>query len=215
MGLRPLLVVALAAGAGWLLFRGIVRRRVPWIGLAVLAFPLVFLGWTERQWASAEHEFTAVSRTLVASSPGIHCQRLGETFTSAGSELGHVTYDEKGMPDGPAMLSYETCNRLAAFWRASDAGKATAPLEQVIAMHVLTHETMHIAGYEEEAEAECHALQADGRVARALGASPATAAKVVKRYLIQVYPDMPEPYTSTDCRQGGRFDESPHDGVWP
>ena len=35
-----------------------------------------------------------------------HCQRLGETFTYAGAELGQVDWDEDGVPTRPAMVSY-------------------------------------------------------------------------------------------------------------
>ena len=42
--------MALAAWVGWLLVRGVIRRKVPWIGIAIVAVPLVALFWTERQW---------------------------------------------------------------------------------------------------------------------------------------------------------------------
>ena len=114
VGLRTIAVVLLAALAGWLIFRAVTTRRVPWISLGLVALFLLPLLVTERQWVSAEHEFSAVAKSYQPISQGVHCQRLGESFTAVGSELGHVAYDENGMPDGPAFLSYDTCNALAA-----------------------------------------------------------------------------------------------------
>ena len=48
MGLRTVVVVGLVALATWLLVRGVLRRRVPWIGIAVLLVPAIALGVTER-----------------------------------------------------------------------------------------------------------------------------------------------------------------------
>ena len=105
MGIRTLVVIGLAAWAGWVLVRGIINRKVPWIGLAVLLVPLVWLLVTERQWIDAEHEFSAVARTIAPSSQGVHCQRWGEHLTYLGSDLGHVEFNEQGEPTGPAYLT--------------------------------------------------------------------------------------------------------------
>lgn len=215
MGLRQVLVVALAGWAGWLLFRGVVRRRVPWIGIGLLAVPLLLLGWSERQWVSAEQAFSAASRSVAPGSAGVHCQRLGETFTYAGAELGHVEFDVDGRPSGAAMVSYESCQRLAAFWKADDAAKLAAPLDQLVALHVLTHEAVHLTGVLDESDTECRAMQRDVLVAQALGASPGTARALAARYAAVVYPRMPTSYRSADCRTEGPLDETPNDGTWP
>ncbi len=215
MGLRTGIVVALAAWAGWLLVRGVVRRRIPWIGLAVIALPVVLLGWSERQWVVAERAFSAASRVVAPASPGVHCQRLGETFTYAGAELGHVEWDDDGVVTGPAMVSYETCGRLTAYWRGSAAEQAAAPLDQVIAVHVLSHESVHLAGEQVESVTECTAMQHDAEVAMRLGASEADARRLAERYATQVYPRMPSDYTSIQCRQDAVMDLTPGDGVWP
>ncbi|MBI1377288.1 MAG: hypothetical protein GC157_07390 [Frankiales bacterium] len=215
MGLRTIAVVALAGWAGWLLFRGVVRRRVPWVGLAVLAVPLVLLGWTERQWVSAENVFSAVARTVEPVAPGVHCQRIGESFLYAGAEAGHVEYDADGVPTGPAWLSYGTCTALAQYWRSSASEKSGPSLEEVMAVHVLSHESYHLAGVRSESVAECDAMQRDARTAQALGASPLQARQLATTYWLRVFPDMPPDYRSPDCREGGRLDKTPGDGVWP
>jgi hypothetical protein len=215
MGVRSAVVVALAAWVGWLLFRGVVRRRVPWVGVAVIAVPLVALFWTERQWVSAERTFSSVARSVAPGSGGVHCQRMGEAFVYAGAELGRVQFSEDGRPDGPAMLTYETCQRLSAYLRSSPADHGRPSLEQVVAVHVLSHEAWHLAGVTSESTAECRALQSDAAVAQQLGASPAQARGLARTYLTDVYPRMPSEYLSRECRDGGRLDQTPDDGAWP
>ena len=215
MGIRTVAVVGLAAWAGWLLVRGLMNRRVPWIGLGLIAVPLVVLGISERQWISAEHTFSAVARALAPGSDGVHCQRLGETFTYAGAELGHVDWDEDGVPTGPAMVSYGSCGRLTDYWHSSVADKAHPPLDQVVAVHVLTHESMHLAGRLDESDAECAAMQRDAWVAQQLGATAAEGQALAETYWREVYPRMPDMYTDGVCEPGSELDESPSDGRWP
>jgi hypothetical protein len=215
VGLRTVLVVALAGWAGWLLFRGLATRRVPWIGLALLAVPLVWLGVTERQWLSAEQAFTRAALVVAPESGGVHCQRFGETFTSAGADLGHVRWDATGAADGPAVLSYETCQRLRAYWQSTASEKADPPFDQVVAVHVLTHEAVHLAGEQVEARTECRALQRDSLVASSLGASPAAARTLAERYARLAYPRVTSSYRAPECREDGPWDETPGDGVWP
>ena len=214
MGLRTAMVVALAAWAGWLLFRGVIRRSVPWIGLVIIAVPLVFFFWTERQWVTAEQKFSSVVRSIEPVAPGVHCQRLGETFTANAGELGHVDFED-GVPTGPAVISYDACQRLTAYWRSSAKEKSAPTLDEVVAVHVLTHESMHLTGITTESLAECKAMQRDERTALQLGATPDQARLLAQTYVTQVYPRMPVDYTSRDCVQRGSLDRTPDDGIWP
>ena len=129
MGVRQVIVLLLAAWFGWLLARGLIRRRVPWLGLGLLMVPILWLGITERQWISAEHAFSSAARGIASDAEGVHCQRLGETFTDATAGLGHVWFDEGGAPARTAVLSYATCGRLSAWWRSPAGEKGAAPLE--------------------------------------------------------------------------------------
>jgi len=208
-------VVALAAWVGWLLARGLMRGKVPWIGIGVIAVPLVVLFWTERQWISSEQQLSAVARSIAPGSAGVHCQRLGEALTFAGAELGHVEFTQDGRPDGPAMLTYDVCTRITDYVRGGDAERSAPTLDEVIAVHVLTHESVHLTGDRNEADTECRAMQDDAAVAQQLGASRAEAGALAVRYATQVYPGMPSEYVSAECRPGGKLDESPTDGVWP
>lgn len=215
VGLRQVVVIALAGWCGWLLVRGLLRRRVPWIGLAVLLVPLLWLGITERQWVSAEQAFSAAARGIAPNARGVHCQRLGETFTATGSYLGSVQFDAAGRPADVAVLSYETCQRLSAWWRSSWTEKNSAPLEQIIAVHVLSHESVHLTGDTNEASTECKAMQLDAQTAVRLGATPAQGRSLALRYWTEVYPRMSPDYVSAGCKPGGPLDQTPDDGIWP
>jgi hypothetical protein len=214
MGLRTIVVVLLAASVGWLLVRGILRRRVPWIGIAIVLVPLVALFWTERQWVTAEKKFTAVALSIEPVAAGVHCQRLGETFVAVGSELGHVAFEE-GIPSGPAMISYQTCQDLAQYWRASAREKETPTLDEVVAVHVLTHESVHLTGSLTESVTECRAVQRDAVVAQRLGATPEQGRALALRYWTDVYPHLSADYQTRDCHEDGPMDRTPHDGIWP
>ena len=83
------------------------------------------------------------------------------------------------------------------------------------ALKILAHESYHLRGVKGEATAECYAMQAVPRVARALaGVSFADAhALAVIVYLVG-YPGLPSAYRSAECRPGGRLDLS-SGPTWP
>jgi hypothetical protein len=93
---------------------------------------------------------------------------------------------------------------LAAYVRSGGRRPSRA---QVVAVHVLAHEAMHMAGLVQEHAAECAAVQRDARAARLLGASPDDARALAVAYWRTVYPAMPDGYRSTACRPGGTLDE--------
>lgn len=156
-----------------------------------------------------------MARSIAPSSAGVHCQRWGESLTYLGSDLGHVEFDESGLPSGPAYLTYEVCHDLSAYWTEGFRARNRPTTAQAVAVHVLSHEAEHLTGITDEAAAECYAMQADARTAEALGATPAQARLLQVTYWNLVYPDMPSDYTSGDCVMGGSLDRSPGDGRWP
>lgn len=215
MGLRTIAVVALAAALGWLVFRAVMTRRVPWITLGIVVALLVPLFVTERQWISTEQRLATVSRTEAMNVLGIHCQRFGESLTYAGADLGHVQFDADGFPTGPATLSYDTCRALAAYLGMSSRERDAVSEDVMVSVHVLTHETAHLTGLVSEAEAECWAVQHDARTAVLLGATPAQGQALAERYWREVYPRMPSAYRAGTCVENGPLDRTKNDGVWP
>lgn len=158
--------------------------------------PMAVQAWVEHQLEDAASE--------IAGGPvQVHCQGLGHAFADLGPELGFVRWGVDGVPERSTLIKFGTCGNLRA-WLGSN--KANPSLDQVVAVHVLTHETMHMVGLTNEAHAECAAVQRDAEMAEALGASPAEAQALAQRYWTEVYPRMPDGYVG-GCGPGGQYDE--------
>ncbi|WP_426595034.1 hypothetical protein ACPPVS_05540 [Cellulomonas sp. McL0617] len=153
--------------------------------------------------ARLEHRLTEAASQIAGEHVHVHCQTAGETWTDAGAELGFVRWGRDGVPERRTVIKYDPCADLRS-WLASDKQRPSE--DQVIAVHVLTHETMHMFGITNEAQAECAAMQRDARMAQALGATPAQAQALAHRYWLDVYPRMPDGYTG-GCGPGGTWDE--------
>jgi hypothetical protein len=88
-------------------------------------------------------------------------------------------------------------------------------VEQVMAVHTLTHEAMHLRGEWSESAAECESMQRDRATAVSLGATPTQADALARTYAVEVYPRMSAEYADARCREGGPWDRTPGDGLWP
>jgi hypothetical protein len=108
-------------------------------------------------------------------------------------------------------IKRDQCHHLAAYVRS---GARRPTRDQVVAVHVLTHEAVHMSGRLDEAVAECAAVQRDAQTARLLGARPADAAALAATYWANIYPLMPDRYRSGECRPGGAMDEGLADAPW-
>jgi hypothetical protein len=127
----------------------------------------------------------------------VQCQSFGAAFIDPSANLGHVAFDSSGRAEPQTLIKRDQCRDLSGYI-ASDKERPTH--EQVVAVHVLTHESMHMAGTAAEWEAECMAVQNDSRMAELLGASPSAARALALYYWTNVYPNMPAEYRSTECK---------------
>jgi len=196
-----------------------VRRRVDALG-RVAPFPRISVGiclalalacavpiWLgARREARLEHAASAVAGRQVQ----VHCQGIGQAFTDVGQELGYVRWGADGVPERSTLIKRGPCADLRS-WIGSS--KRAPSLDQVIAVHVLTHETMHMVGLTNEAHAECAAMQRDASMAVELGATREQGLALARRYWSDVYPRMPNRYTG-DCGAGARYDEGIADAPW-
>jgi hypothetical protein len=161
--------------------------------------------------ARLEHRLARVASELVGSPVTVHCQTFGQTWTDAHTELGYVRFGADGRPEKHTVLAWEACRSLQGWERS---GYGATDLDQVIAVHVLTHESMHMAGTLNEAETECYAVQRDVWTATALGADRTQARQLARRYWQEVYPRMPDDYRSAACTPGGQFDQHLPEPPW-
>jgi hypothetical protein len=211
------LALAVAAGAvavGWSRRRAdeLGRPRPFPMGSVVLLLVLAVAAATpgvlrNRQ----ERRLAAAVSVLAGARVAVRCQTLGGAFVDAGPELGYVRWRADGSPEPWTLIKRDQCHHLAAYLRSD---KRRPDRDQVVAVHVLTHEAMHLAGVVDEAAAECAAVQRDAHTARLLGAAPADAAALAATYWHRVYPQMPDGYRSGDCRPGGAMDEDRDDAPW-
>ncbi len=185
------------------------ERLFPAVGLTVLVvLTAAALGFeTRHQWVQAE---AARVVSVVSGNPNgtARCQRFSGDLLDLSSHQGFVSHDHGDV----AQLRRDVCNDLAG-WLLTGSGAPTSA--QAIAMHVVVHEAMHVAGDFDEASAECHAMQHDAQAAVLFGASPANASRLVTLYATATYPHMPDEYRSGGCVAGGALDLSPGDGVFP
>jgi hypothetical protein len=161
--------------------------------------------------ASQERRLGGAASVLAGARVAVRCQSFGGAFVDAGPELGYVRWRADGSPEPWTLIKRDQCRHLAAYAR-SDQRRPTR--DQVVAVHVLTHEAMHLSGRLAEAAAECAAVQRDAQTARLLGAGPADAAELAAAYWRNIYPLMPDSYRSGECRPGGAMDERLPDAPW-
>lgn len=180
--------------------------------IPVLVLPALFLGWQEWNFRQDQAEFSKVATHIAGRDVRIECQRFTGALLDATGEAGYVQFDASGRPADTGRLERDSCNDLRD-WLHSD--KTNPTLEQVMAVHVLGHESYHLAGIANEAETECAAMQQLEEIAQSLGARADVARSMAERYAAEVYTHMPAEYRSNECSAGGEMDQSPDDQVWP
>jgi hypothetical protein len=211
-------VLALVAAAGvtvrWAVTRVDALGRVapfPVISMAVSLLVAAGAGVPVLRHAQFERRLARVASELAGHPVTVRCETLSEAWTDAHPELGYVRFDASGRPEPLATITVQACRDLRA-WVGSDHDRIRE--EQMIAVHVLTHEAMHLTGELDEARTECRAVQRDARTAELLGATPAQAASLARAYWESVYPRMPDAYRSAECVAGGRMDEGLASSPW-
>jgi hypothetical protein len=208
------ILAALAVSARWWVRRydALGRPRTfPYLGvglLVVLALGIAVPSYLRHR---EEDRLSLVATQLAGVQAKVHCQTIGAEMVDVGSELGWVRWGPDGVPEHQTLIKHGPCRALRAYLASS---KQRPSDDEVIAVHVLTHESMHMRGLTAESAAECAAVQRDAMTARLLGADPAAASALAHRYWAQVYPQMPEDYRSGECTAGGTLDEHLPDAPW-
>ncbi|RHA38180.1 hypothetical protein [Cellulomonas rhizosphaerae] len=185
-------------------FDGLGRAR-PFPRISMALCLAIAVGCAIPMWTHArlESRLSAAASAVAGGPVTVHCQTFGEAFVDVGAELGWVRWGSDGAPERSTLIKREPCRDLSA-WLASS--KTAPTLDQVIAVHVLTHETMHMVGLKNESQAECAAIQRDAEMAVALGATPAQGQGLARQYWIEAYPRVGPGY-GEGCGAGGAYDE--------
>jgi len=137
-----------------------------------------------------------------------NCERFSEELFNLSSYQGYVYYDGSNV----AHLRRNVCHNL---WDYAHGGRAHPTEGQIVAVHIVAHETMHINGIRSESVAECQAVQLNHLVAEALGATPEEARELQRRYYVDYYPHQRSDYRSGACAEGGELDIFPDRAEFP
>lgn len=209
--MRPWIALILIAGATLLTVRQVMGHNHR-IAIPILLVPGLVLGVQEYRFRQDVAELSHVASGIAGRPVTIHCQRLSGAMFDVTAELGYVMFDASGQPENVGHLEREACNDVLSYMHSD---KEWPSLDQVVGVAVLSHESHHLAGEEVEAKTECESMQTLVPVAEQLGATPEQARALAVRYAADVYPRMPDSYTSPDCEEDGPWDQTPGDGVWP
>ncbi len=159
------------------------------------------------------HQLVAAASSISGVAAGVRCQTYDESKLDRDDDkiIGFVRPWYEGVLEHYTVIKYAQCEALADFVAAHGRH---ADFAEVVAVHALTHESMHMRGIRDEAQAECAAMQRDAGMARILGASDDDARDLAHRYWTDGYPGMPVDYRTPDCAPGAALDEHRPDAPW-
>ncbi len=179
-------------------------RGFPLASVSVLMVLAVLTSVPAAQRRLEEHRLARVGAVLAGAPVTVHCQTTTGSLVDTGAELGFVRGTADGGLEHATTLKRDPCRALASYIGGDHEHPSR---DEVVSVHVLTHESMHMRGERSETAAECEAMQRDALTARLLGASPTAARALATAYWAGVYPFMPDDYRTTQCRPGGPLDE--------
>jgi len=184
--------------------------------LAVLGFGL---SRHERR-VHEEHRLAAVTSALAGRPVGVRCPGFLAGLVDVRAEAGRVAFDAEGRPADHTDLAPDTCRTLAHLssvdFSCLDAGPCGfREFEAAWAIHTLAHEAQHLRGISNEAIAECYGLQVTADAAVRLGIDPLRARELQAWIYTRGYPNEPDEYRTSACRDGGPLDLRPAAAVFP
>ncbi len=190
----------------------------------LLALVVTQVFWFQRE-TSTEKRLGAIASWVAGAEVDVYCPSVWRRLVDISSSEGTAHYRPDGR-GGHARLTHEVC---AAFADGAEDGfrgsydclltqERSCPedvYELTRAVHVLTHEAVHLSGVHDEALTECYAVQTDAAVARRLGAAE-DQAHAIGAYMYLGNALAPPPYRfSSDCRPRSALDLHPETTAWP
>lgn len=181
--------------------------------LLALSVPLLFVVMVQQDQRRNEHRLADVASVIAGRSVEVHCPGLLARLADVSSHAGTVFFDEHGRPADFTDLDEETCSELDRFAEGKTGSGENAKVAR--ALHVLAHESSHLAGIRDEAAADCYGLQRTAYVAESLGADPEKAQRLARLALAERAVTAPADYRSSECHDGGALDLDPASSAWP
>jgi len=114
--------------------------RFPAIAVVALVLPALVFATPGVHRRAEQKQLAAAASELIGIRVSVHCQTFGQAFVDGGTELGYVKWGAGGVPEHRTLIKHDQCADLRGYLHSS---KVHPTLDQVIAVHVLTHESMH------------------------------------------------------------------------
>jgi hypothetical protein len=204
---------------------------------AVAAVLVVALwAWRHHEHTVLQNKLSAVASELAGRPVHVDCQGFFSEFLDINNRTGEVGFSPDGRPADSTFLTRSICGALSKFMSASTHAKLDClvgvdwtrlPVEDAFespcaegaqsaaeAISTLTHESMHLRGWQGEAQAQCYAIQEIPWTVVRLGGTPQEGAGVAS-FILARQPGMPSDYQSSECRAGGSLDLHPETGDFP
>lgn len=177
------------------------KNQFNWFMIPLVSLAFLPLGIMEFRWSLMEAKLGTVVSEISGKKAGtVHCQRLSEAFFDTKvSVAGHVSSENPHI----AVVNYEQCQQIFSWL---EQGKKMPNEEQIKALHVFTHESVHVSGEYNEAVTECTAINRDYLTVKALGGSEETGRQMASIYYETIWPKMPKEYILADCKIDATFD---------
>ncbi|MDI1351965.1 MAG: hypothetical protein PSV35_04230 [bacterium] len=154
-----------------------------------------------------EHLLTQIARKLAEGHPAnVHCNTLFDTMFD--EEIGISGHADPRT--GYIVIQYPVCSTLMNYLKHP----YRANKDEIISLHILTHESMHARGEYNEAKTECEAIQRDQRTAKYLGVPDSIANQTAMDYYKNFYLKRTDSYFSKECAPGKNMDEHLSDAIW-
>jgi hypothetical protein len=181
--------------------------------LLAAAVPILGVFALQQQQRANERRLADVASQIAGRQVEVHCPGLVEKLVDISPNAGTVYFDEQGRPGDFTELSNDTCSALADFtdedWGAGDS------LRMARALHVLAHESFHLAGVRDEAAADCYGIQRVAFVAEELGGDPAETQRLASMARADRAASAPADYRTPYCFDGGPLDLDSGSSLWP
>jgi hypothetical protein len=181
--------------------------------LLVAAIPVLGLVAIHEERHANEDRLGEVASQIAGRQVEVHCPGTVKKLVDISPHAGSVYFDGNGTPADYTELNDATCSMLDDF-AEGDTGADDA-LRVARALHVLAHESIHLSGVRDEAQADCFGFQKAAFIAEELGASPEEAQRYAELAVIERSHTAPPEYRSPDCHDGGLLDLDPGSNVWP
>ena len=200
-------------------------RRTLWIA-ALVGFVAFQVYWFGRV-TPTEARLAGAAAAIAGREVEVRCPSVWRRLLEVSGFKGTATIGSRDGGKPVAQLAHDVCEtfeQLPEKGFPSDVSCLTAEpatcdgwtMNVSVAVHVLSHESWHLAGVADEGTTECYAWQTDGQVARFFGAS-AAASDQVAAFLASRgdRAALPQYRPPAGCNPGGRLDLHPETAGWP